>query len=386
MIRIEHLKYLEILLENEAKIGRLRDAACAVVTKAGTEYEFYLGKAQRSTIYRIFSMTKPFVAAGIYLLLERGEIALTQKLSEFYPFFRNPTVWTDHKICPAHREVRLMDLMHMVSGIAYPGDGTYSGEYMQKKISALTQAYEGGNEVDSESVLRAFADTPLIFQPGEQWHYGASADILGSVIEKVSRMDLAEFFGRELLEPLNMKNSGFWVAKDSRPNLADIYTRNTGALEKIGRDLERKLKLRDPCKRPPFLAGGSGLYSTLSDYAQFVRMLLGKGEYKGRRVLGKSSIMGMASAALREEQRKSIYFDGLEGYSYGNLMRHLTSVPVSGGIGTAGEFGWDGLLGNDFFVSIEEGVGFIFMQQIAEGADYTLRRKMRQIVYGALER
>ena len=96
--------------------------------------------------------------------------------------------------------------------------------------------------------------------------------------------------------------------------------------------------------------------------------------------------MGMASAALREEQRKSIYFDGLEGYSYGNLMRHLTSVPVSGGIGTAGEFGWDGLLGNDFFVSIEEGVGFIFMQQIAEGADYTLRRKMRQIVYGALER
>ncbi len=89
--------------------------------------------------------------------------------------------------------------------------------------------------------------------------------------------------------------------------------------------------------------------------------------------------------ALTKEQKATIYFDGMEGYNYGNLMRHLEEVPPTGGIGAAGEYGWDGLLGNDFFVCPSRNLAYIYFQQISEGADYTFRRKLRQIVYAAGE-
>ena len=53
--------------------------------------------------------------------------------------------------------------------------------------------------------------------------------------------------------------------------------------------------------------------------------------------------------------------------------------------GSIGEYGWDGLPGTYFMIDPKEDLIMIYMQQIMQGADLSLRRKMRQIIYGALE-
>ena len=384
-MRREALKYLRELFREYADRGELKDAACTVLSKEGAVQTEYLGSYDEKTIYRLFSMTKPVTACALYLLLERGKLTLTQPVSDFLPDFRKMTVWEKGKCVPAIRELRLQDLTSMVSGLVYPGDGTVPGEIMKKKIAALTERYDRGETVRREEILRAIAETPLLFQPGEQWHYGISADVLGAVIEAASGRELDEFLREELFEPLEMEHTGFWIPEQEAGHLASINTRNGGYLHPVGRERMKELFLREPWKRPPFLAAGSGLYATMEDYCHLVLMLLNRGCYRGRRILSEAGVAAMELPALSRKQKETIYFDGMEGYNYGSLMRHLEEIPPTGGIGACGEYGWDGLLGNDFFICPQRGMACVYFQQISEGADYTFRRKFRQIVYAAWE-
>ena len=384
-MRNEHLKYIQELFQEYLVEGKLKDAACTVLSKEGTVQTEYLGDYDENTIYRLFSMTKPVTACALYLLVERGKLTLSQPVSDFLPCFREQKVWNGKMCVPMEREVQLRDLADMVSGLAYPGDGTYSGEIMGKKISVLTERYDRGGAVKKEEILRAIAETPLLFQPGTEWHYGISADILGAVIETVSGKDLDDFFREELFEPLEMKHTGFKITEQDVKHLACIYTRSNGQLHPISEKRMKELFLREPWKQPPFLAAGSGLYATMEDYCHLVQMLLNRGCYRGRRILSEASVRAMELPALDKRQKASIYFDGMEGYNYGSLLRHLEEVPPTGGIGALGEYGWDGLLGNDFFVCPSRGLACVYFQQISEGADYTFRRKFRQIIYAAWE-
>jgi len=103
--------------------------------------------------------------------------------------------------------------------------------------------------------------------------------------------------------------------------------------------------------RAEFESGGAGLVSTIDDYSQFVKMLLGKGTYNGIRILGSSTVEFMTQNNLSEKQLRGYNWDALKGYGYGNLMMVMIDVPASGGLGAVGEYGWDGWLGS--YVSID---------------------------------
>lgn len=384
-MRQEHLDYIRELFQEYERKGKLKDASCAVLSKEGILRREYLGKDDEQTIYRLFSMTKPVTACALYLLAERGRLTLTQPVHEFLPCFRDQKVWHETGCRPLQRDIQLRDLADMVSGLVYPGDGTEPGEQMKQRIAVLTQRYDRGETVKREEILEAIAGTPLLFQPGERWHYGISADILGAVIEEVSGKSLDVFLEEELFAPLEMEHTGFWISRADLPHLACLYTRSGGSLEPAGKEKMKELFLREPWKLPSFLAAGSGLYSTLEDYCHLVQMLLNRGRYKGRRILSEASVRAMELAALHPCQKETIYFDGMEGYNYGSLLRHLEEAHLTGGISAAGEYGWDGLPGNDFFICPSRNLAAVYFQQIAEGADYTFRRKFRQIVYGAWE-
>ncbi|HOO28338.1 MAG TPA: serine hydrolase, partial [Lachnospiraceae bacterium] len=131
--------------------------------------------------------------------------------------------------------------------------------------------------------------------------------------------------------------------------------------------------------------GGSGLCSTLADYSHFALMLAGYGEYKGKRILSRKTIEYMTTDQLTQVQRNSIYFESALGYTYSNLMRIFDAKAPAASNGSYGEFGWDGLPGNYFMIDPKEELVFLYFQQIREGADLSLRRRMRNIIYGALE-
>ena len=111
----------------------------------------------------------------------------------------------------------------------------------------------------------------------------------------------------------------------------------------------------------------------------------GEGEYKGKRILGPKTVEFISKNQLNDLQMKWVDFDSIEGYGYGNFMRVMLHPEMAASNGTVGEYGWDGLPGTYFMVDPKEELMLIYMQQIQQGADLRLRRKMRQIVYGALE-
>ena len=114
-------------------------------------------------------------------------------------------------------------------------------------------------------------------------------------------------------------------------------------------------------------------------------MLLHNGSYNNGQIIGRKTVDFMSQNHLTDLQRKSVYFDQINGYGYGNLMRILVDKTAAGSNGSIGEFGWDGMPGNYFLIDPSEQLLVIYMQQIAEGQDASYRRKMRQIIYGAID-
>lgn len=135
--------------------------------------------------------------------------------------------------------------------------------------------------------MRVGKDVPLLFQPGTRWSYGASADILGAVLERVSDLPLDELFRKLIFTPLGMKDTDFYVPEEKRPRLAQLYAWGENGLQI---EPDPHLGMTDYRKRPAFFSGGAGLISTLSDYAQFANALAGKGLHKasGTRLLEKA--------------------------------------------------------------------------------------------------
>lgn len=84
------------------------------------------------------------------------------------------------ELVPAKREICIQDLLNMTSGIPYPDCWSES----QKKMGAFYGEIDRRNATDHPVDTQEFArrvgeEVPLLFQPGEKWSYGASADILG---------------------------------------------------------------------------------------------------------------------------------------------------------------------------------------------------------------
>ena len=138
-------------------------------------------------------------------------------------------------------------------------------------------------------------------------------------------------------------------------------------------------------KKPAFESGGAGLVSTIDDYQKFVKMMLGKGSYQGIRILGRKTVETMTQNHLDANQLKMYDWEQLRGYGYGNLMRVMIDVGKAEGIGSVGEFGWDGWLGSYVFMDPKEDLAVIYVIQKCGGNGFRDVQVIRNIVYSALD-
>ncbi len=384
----EKLAYLNPLFEKEVEAERLKEASIRIYRYGKQVFENHYCGDKEDAIYRIFSMTKPITSTAVMMLYERGLVDLLDPVSKYIPAFKNMMVTTEVGLIPARTEVTLQQCLNMTSGMVYPSPDTAAGRYLMEVSDNIKRRVAADEQISTLEWCEAIASSPLIFQPGERWRYSISADVLGGVVEAVTGMRYGEFLKKEIFEPLNMKDTGYYAQlQDKIERLSTMYCR---------KDEKQKLKPADSemmtsfdcftaTGYTPFEGGGSGLCSTLEDYSHFALMLAGRGEYNGTRILGRKTVDYMTTSQLNEVQRKSIYFDSCYGYSYSNLMRIFDDKGAGVSNGSYGEFGWDGLPGNYFMVDPKEDLVLLYFQQIKEGADVSLRRRMRQIVYGAVE-
>lgn len=354
--------------------------ACGVADKE-------TGRAmQTDALFRIFSMTKPVTAVATMMLWEQGILELSDPVWWYIPTFRDKQVDQDGELVPANRDITIQDLLNMTSGIPYPDCWSLSQQKMGEFYGEIDQRLSTEHPVDTqEFAMRVGRDVPLMFQPGTKWAYGASADVLGAVLERAADKPLDALYRDLIFRPLGMTDTDFYVPSEKRSRLAQLYAwdNENGGLKV---EPDPHLGMTDYRKKPAFFSGGAGLISSLQDYAQFANMLAGKGFHaaSGTRLMGEHTWRYMTTPQLNNTQKTGMNWQQLTGYSYGNLFRVLedpaacmTNVP-------AGEFGWDGWTGPYFCVSPEDQTVLIYLIQVCGGSTSDIVRRLRAATFGCL--
>lgn len=345
----------------------------------------------RDTICRLFSQSKPITAVAALILIEEGKIELDDQVGKYIPEF-----W-DLKVCTqrgkngiptkSNRPLLIQDLLNMTSGYTY---GAWSedcpiGEHLTSSfIQELNNDVISDNKITTLDVAKRLAQIPVSFEPGTDYQYGLSADILGAVIEVVSGMKFSLFLKKKIFEPLGMNDTAFYVPQEKQNRLSCVYTEKNHSLELFespNLGIQHSMKLE-----PSFESGGAGLCSTIDDYMKFALMLCNKGKLNGKRILQEKTVEFMMNAKLRPnlQQRFDIKMEHLSGYTYSNLCRVAIDKGCCKSITENGEFGWDGWLGPYFSVDIKNQLVMIVLMQRTDSGTTSTTRKIKNIVYSSI--
>jgi CubicO group peptidase (beta-lactamase class C family) len=366
--------------------------ACAVTYKGERVFEDYVGYSDLETrtaispetIYRIYSNTKVITCVAALILFERGLFLLDDPLEEYLPEFKNPQVYRQSNqgemiISPAKSSITIKDLFTMTSGLTYEGELTETERQVKNAMETFKENEIFGNKMDLRKLSKALASIPLAFDPGAQWKYGFSHDVLAALIEVVSGKTFGEFLNDEIFQPLGMMDTFFKIPKNKRDRLSSLYNRDEdGTLTKnINMDSQYQPGTH-------FESGGAGMLSTLGDYSRFAQMLANGGELDGARILGRKTIELMSSNNLSPDVIHSYNWTHLRGYGYGLGVRVMVNPTLSGSNSSVGEFGWSGLAGTWVMIDPKENLSAVYMQQMFPHFEAIHHPRLRSVIYGAL--
>lgn len=334
------------------------------------------------SLYRIYSMTKPVVAAGAVLLVEDGKLALEDPVAKYVPEFADLKVVAGalEQLEPA-RPMTVAHLLTHSSGLANSwGDARVAPLYRAAGLTAAAWMYDpeiGG----LDGFAKRLSALPLEFQPGSSWLYGYGLDIAGLVIERISGQRLGDFLKQRIFDPLGMRATGFFVPEDRADRLAGLYNARDGGIVRVADGSERS-----PLKRPFADAGSAGLVSTLEDYGRFADMLANGG------ARGDARVMDVASARLLMTpyepqapllpalQRFGSYAPGSVAQALGGIVR----LDDRSGPGSTGEYAWGGAAGTGFWATPGLGLSVTVMTQLMPVSAVPARDVLRPLVYAAL--
>jgi CubicO group peptidase (beta-lactamase class C family) len=327
----------------------------------------------QDSIFRIFSMTKPIVSIGVMMLLEEGHFLLDDPIAKFIPEFAEQKVGVEKDgkldLEPLQRPITIQDLLRHTSGITYEhtGNSLVQQLYQQSRVRS--------RKITNAEHAALVASLPLICQPGAEWNYSRSTDILGRLIEVVSGQSLGAFLNQRILAPLQMTETAFHTAADNAHRLAEPFAADPWNGDNI--------QLFDMLEKPVMESGGGGLVSTAMDYARFAQMLLNGGALDGVRIVGRKTLEFMASDHLDP----SVAIKGTltqPGHSFGLGFGVRTEEGIAPFSGSVGQFFWSGMGGTFFWIDPKEDLFAIFMSQAPGQRVYT-RTLVRNLVYAALE-
>jgi CubicO group peptidase (beta-lactamase class C family) len=312
-------------------------------------------------LFRIASMTKPVTSVALMQLIEQGRIGLDDPAEKYLPELAGLKVIEsfdaktgDYQLRPASRPPTVKHFLTHTSGLAYPFTSAIWRDF--KPRAGETYPFGG----------------PLLFDPGERWHYSTSTDVVGKLVETVSGQKLEDYFREHIFVPLKMNDTSYNVPEAKGPRLVAQQQRG-------GDRMDGAIELQKPQLGLTIAApiGGGGLASTADDYGRFVRMFLNGGELDGTRVLkaetvalmGQNHIGAVSVPALKSALPRSADFtfiaDGRDKWGLGFLIT-ADQIP---GKRSPGSLSWGGINNTFFWIDPTRGIAGVIMMQYLPFAD-----------------
>lgn len=316
----------------------------------------------RDTLFRIASMTKPITSLAALMLLEEGKLKLDDPITKWLPEFADMKVLTSPTgplgdVTAAARDITVEDLMTHRAGLAYgfTSVGPIAHAHEEVLGSPIINPY------GPDEWLKRLGSLPLSFQPGDRFHYSHATDVLGFLVGRIEGKTLGEVLKARIFDPLGMGDTFFWAPPEKRERLAKLYKIDpkSGALQDVS--------FPHTSEPTAFEGGGGGLISTADDYLKFARLMLGKGEVDGVRLVRPETVAMMTANRLTPAQRE-IPFMGMpfwmaQGFGLGVSTVMNPQIYAMMGAGSEGSFGWPGAFGTWWQADPVEDVVMIYLIQ-----------------------
>ena len=339
----------------------------------------------QNPIYRLYSMTKPVVSAIALMLLEEGKLRLYDPVAAFLPAFaRMEIIGEDGTLVPARRSMLVEHLMTHRSGLSYGFllDCPAGAKLRETDLRARAGPLEG--------MIDTIAQLPLASEPGAQWRYSVSTDVLARVIEVVEGKPLQQVVAERIVKPLRLADTGFMVPESERGRVMPVF--GQADLDRImdfpeGRQpmTPANVDAHYPVDDPTFARGGYGLFSTVDDYARIADFLATGTSRDGEIMLSRHMLEFMWMNRIPESQMPlAIGPVPLPGYGFSLAGRVMVDLARSVSMTGLGEFGWSGAAGTFFWIDPVENMTGIVMTQYL-GSKLPLSDDMRTAAYQALE-
>jgi CubicO group peptidase (beta-lactamase class C family) len=344
---------------------------------------------EQDTIFRIYSMTKPIVSVALMTLFEEGLFQIDDPVSRYIPQLRGLKVLAGGtpeapQLREPAREMTIADLLRHTSGLVNKTDAVLGDVY--GRIGLVTSESTGTLAEMAEKV----GSVPLKCDPGSQFNYGISTDLVGYLCEVFTGQSLDEFLGEQILKPLGMVDTGFSVPADDVERFAACYRPGTHGepllvVEDRPDDSSRYTRPRT------YFSGAGGMVSTASDYMRFCKMLANGGELEGQRIIGPRTLQFMAMNHLpggrdlaQMSGSESAGETSREGVGFGLGFASVLDPTKLGSLSIPGEYYWGGAASTAFWITPAEDLAVVFMTQVRPSSTYPIRKELRSIIYGSI--
>ena len=328
----------------------------------------------KESIFLLASMTKPLTSVAAMMLVEEGRMKIGDAITQWMPELANLKVETPQGDVALARPITVQDLLRHSSGFVYSGASPSTrirDLYLQNDIESQN------GPVPTDEMLRRLGTIPLLFQPGAQFFYSISTDVLGLLVQRVSGQRLDRFIAERLTGPLGMRDTTWFVEPARRSRIAQSI-----ASDPLSAPMWRAYRIEQDPGDASYFKGGAGLVGTGSDYLRFAQMVANGGTLEGKRYLSAPTVNFMLSDHMGSMGGTPAASTG-PGYGFGLGFAIRREQGIAVAPGSPGDAMWAGAWGTSFTIDRAEKLVGVFMGQGPSSRTHT-RMVFKNMVYGAM--
>ena len=352
-------------------------------------------KLKKNSYYRIWSMTKPIIGFAAMQLIDKQFLSLDDTIDKYLPKFKNlKKLQSLNSKIDETKQVdnipTIRQLLQHTAGFTYNSSNNFLAEAYENNKLFHSSSRSLEEEIDSIS------DLPLLYEPGSNWHYSISIDILARILEVVTKDKISNILKENIFFPLEMNETNFFISDDKNKYLVETFEYNSvkAKLTELNFDKRKLILYGYPSNNKNFSRGGHGLYSTAEDYIKFAKMLVDGKDKNAKPLINLETLKSIQTNSLSKNLlpieitaintvKDENYENDLDGYGWGLGFRVLMNNTPQNKYGVIGEFGWSGYAATYFLVDPVNDLSAVLMMQILD-ADKNIKKDFYNNIFKSL--